>query len=110
MHIHEASAEGPSRHCDELTERHVGELAQALVRHLRSPLDGHGIAPGTFDLVDAIDPVVAGGRASGWTCTCRRRKASRSSTGETAQGTSCRARWGMGAGGASFVLRFGGAR
>ena len=70
-------------------------------------LDGHGIAAATLDLVDATDPVVAGGRACGWTCTGRRCVASSPSAGETARRTWRRARWEMGAGDASFVLRFG---
>ena len=64
----EASAEGLSRHRERLTPRQFDQLAAGLaaeVRRLRSLVDGHGTAPGTFDLVDAIDPVVACGRASG---------------------------------------------
>jgi signal transduction histidine kinase len=64
----EASAEGLSRHREQLTPRQFDELAAGLaaeVRRLRSLLDGCGTAPRTFDLADAIDPVVASGRASG---------------------------------------------
>ena len=64
----EASAEGLSRHRERLTPLQFDQLAAAIaaeVRRLRSLVDGHGTAPGTFDLVDAIDPVVASGRACG---------------------------------------------
>ena len=64
----EASAEALSRHREQLTPRQFDELAAGLaaeVRRLRSLVDGHGTALGTFDLADAIEPVVAGGRASG---------------------------------------------
>ena len=58
----EASAEGLCRHRERLTPEQFDQLAAGLaaeVRRLRSLVDGDGIAPGTFDLGDAIDPVVA---------------------------------------------------
>jgi signal transduction histidine kinase len=64
----EASAEGLNRHREQLTPEQFDELAAGLaaeVRRLRSLLDDRGTTPGTFDLVDAIDPVVASGRAFG---------------------------------------------
>ena len=64
----EASAEGLSRHRERLTPLQIDELAAGLaaeVCRLRSLVDGHCTEAGTFDLIDAIEPVVACGRASG---------------------------------------------
>ena len=64
----EASAEGLSRHRERLTPLQFDQLAAGLaaeVHRLRSLVDGYGTARGTFDLIDAIDPVVASGRARG---------------------------------------------
>jgi len=64
----EASAEGLSRYRERLTPRQFDQLVAGLaaeVRRLRSLVDGFGTASGHFDLVDAIDPVIASARASG---------------------------------------------
>ena len=69
----EASAEGLSRHRDLLTTQQVDELTQGLaheVRRVRLLLEGRTAEPSTFDLAEAIGPVVACARASGLDVRC----------------------------------------
>jgi signal transduction histidine kinase len=64
----EAAASGLSRRREHLTPVQVDELADAMaaeVRRLRALLDGHCSAPTTFDLGQAIAPVIASARATG---------------------------------------------
>ena len=64
----EASAEGLSRHREYLTELQFDELAHGLVeevRRLRGLLEGRTSSSCSFDLGEAIGPVIACARASG---------------------------------------------
>jgi two-component system sensor histidine kinase ArlS len=64
----EASAAGLSQHRDQLTSIQADELTAALIaeiRRVRFLFDGPVVTPSTFDLGDAIRPVVACARASG---------------------------------------------
>jgi signal transduction histidine kinase len=64
----EASAVGLSEHRDRLTSGQVDELMVGLVaeiRRVRALFDGRTGTPGTFDVGDAIAPVIACARASG---------------------------------------------
>jgi signal transduction histidine kinase len=69
----EASAEGLSRHRDLLTAQQIDELTRGLaheVRRVRLLLEGRAAAATTFDLGEALGPVVACGRASGADVRC----------------------------------------
>lgn len=64
----EASAQALRRHRDRLTPLQVDELAEGLVeevRRLGAILEGRSDDPRTFDLADAITPVIASACASG---------------------------------------------
>jgi signal transduction histidine kinase len=64
----EASADALSRHRDYLTERQFDELTHGMVeevRRLRELLEGRTGAPTSFNLGEAIGPVIACARASG---------------------------------------------
>jgi signal transduction histidine kinase len=64
----EATAEGLSRHREDMASRQVDELTACLlaeIRRVRILFDGPAVTPCTFDLGDAIRPVVACARASG---------------------------------------------
>jgi signal transduction histidine kinase len=64
----EATASGLSQHRDQLSSVQVDELMAGLVaevRRVRTLFDGSAVTPSTFDLGDAIRPVVACARASG---------------------------------------------
>jgi signal transduction histidine kinase len=64
----EASVQGLARHRDRLTRLQVDELAEGLVaevRRLRGLLEGRVEDPSTFDLADAIAPVITSASASG---------------------------------------------
>jgi signal transduction histidine kinase len=64
----EASASGLSQHRDQLSSTQVDELVAGLVaeiRRVRILFDGPAVTSSTFDLGDAIRPVVACARASG---------------------------------------------
>jgi signal transduction histidine kinase len=64
----EASAAGLGLYRDRLTSRQVDELIEGMVaelRRVRDLLDNRSAAASTFDLGDAVRPVVACARASG---------------------------------------------
>jgi signal transduction histidine kinase len=64
----EASAAGLSEHRDRLTSVQVDELVEGLVaeiRRVKGLVDGHVAPPTSFDLGDAIAPVLACARGAG---------------------------------------------
>ena len=68
-----ASADLLSNHRQQLTDQQLDELARGLaaeVRRVRTLLDGRVGAPSTFDLGEAIGPVIACARASGLDVRC----------------------------------------
>jgi signal transduction histidine kinase len=69
----EASAEGLSRHRELLTAQQLDELTRGLaheVRRVRLLLEGRTAGVNSFDLDEALGPVVACGRASGLDVRC----------------------------------------
>jgi signal transduction histidine kinase len=69
----EASAQGPSEHPERLAAQQVDGLAQALaqeVRRLKALLEGRHSALTTFDLGNAIGPMIACVRACGVDVRC----------------------------------------
>ena len=68
-----ASADLLSNYREQLTDQQFDELARGLaaeVRRVRTLLDGRVGAPSTFDLGEAIGPVIACARASGLDVRC----------------------------------------
>ncbi len=68
-----ASADLLSNYREQLTDQQLDELARGLaaeVRRVRTLLDGRVGAPSTFDLGEAIGPVIACARASGLDVRC----------------------------------------